>query len=89
MPSLASENQYDSVSQFLSLYWLLLGYVKLMTHTPEIGTENRRRKSAPTSGLCVIPIWYQIFLVPDSGAGRPPEHASVLYRADFWDVRDR
>jgi len=37
-----------------------------MTHNPDFGAKSRRRKSAPTSALCVIPIWYQIFLVPDS-----------------------
>jgi len=37
-------------------------------------------KSAPTSGLYVIPIWYQIFLVPGSDAGR----LHVLFCANFW-----
>jgi len=41
-----------------------------MTHSPDFGAETRQRKLAPTSGLCVVPIWHQIFLVPDSGAGR-------------------
>ena len=56
-----------------------------MTHSPDFGAETPRRKSAPTSRLCcVIPIWYQIFLVPDSGTDR----LCVLFRADFWYARD-
>ena len=62
--------------------------LKLMTHSPDFGADFRRRKSAPTSGLCVTVSYrsgtLQIFLVPDSGAGR----LRVLFRADFWYARD-
>ena len=51
-----------------------------MTHSPDFDAETRRRKSAPISRLCDVPMWYQIFLVPDSGADR----LCVLFRADFW-----
>jgi len=54
--------------------------LQLMTHSPDFGAESRRRLPD-----CVIPIWYQIFLVPDSGAGR----LRVLFRAYVWYARDR
>ena len=62
--------------------------LKLKTHSPDFGTERRRQKPAPISGLCVIPIWYQIFLVPDSGAerisGRPrPMHMTTTATGDW------
>jgi len=51
-----------------------------MTHSPNFGAEipeNRRRFLD-----CVIPIWYQIFLVPDSGAV-PLRVLFRNFRADF------
>ena len=43
-----------------------------MTQSPDFGVKSWRRIAALTPGLCVIPIWYQIFLVlvPDSGDDR-------------------
>jgi len=52
-----------------------------MTHSPDFGAESRRRKSAPTSGLCVIPMWYQIFLVPDS-----VPHHRLIFKLTTYNI---
>ena len=68
------------VGLMLSCFTSIQMMVQLMTHSPDFGPESWRRKSVPTSGLCIIPIWYQIFMVPYSGTGR----LRVLHGSDFW-----
>ena len=63
----ANPNDYIGVSVNPNIHLLLFweqrrtAYIKLMTHNPDFGAESRRQKLARISGLCVIPIWYQIF----------------------------